>query len=817
MVNLTSVFPWLSIRNKLLIAFAGLSIFPVALVGIYDIISNVNSTREIAFTKLTQDVSTIREKSENFLTNVDTDLRLLSNSSAFRRFIETTDPLTPGATREQTFAEVLSFVRTKGTYYQIRLVNYEGDELLRIEDADPNGSTRRYQIVPNDELRSSNAAYYFLLTRDLKPDQIAFAPAELVGPAGTRVPVISFAMPINNHSGRAGILIANVFAQDLFRVLESSQGTMNGNVVLVSSDGYYLFHSKKKNAWNRLLASREEDNLRRDYPANVVTQISSGKAGIADTGEEIISYAPLFIGDSTDPARQISNGLAIPLYVFEAVPKDLILGPIHSLARNFAGLLAFFLAAAIGLGLLATRQFTRPIAEMQHGAEIIAKGNYDHRLSIETRDEIEQLAEQFNRMAGALEAREKEIQLHRATLERAVQERTRELMEEKAKLQAVLDNVPSAFVLIDNEFRIRSASAAFSQITGRRLDDVRGRDCHQVLCQGGFCHTCLCEQVLLSGNTATHIDEVVADNGYPQFIEHVAIAMKENGENTSILEIITDVTQRKRLEQNLVRTERLMAAGEMSAIIAHEFRNALTSIKMILQLQKELQQLSRADKKSLGVALKSLYHMEDIVTELLNFGRPSPMNFHMHDLNTIIAEGLSFIRIQMGAENIKLVTSIDDSIPAMRLDASHLKEAIINVVLNAIQAIRSKEEPKAKETITVVAKGIVLNRTLHDFGLVSSVGNPSCQSELQDEEIVLSKGTGCVLVEISDTGPGIEKRILDRIFDPFFTTKTNGTGLGLPMVKRTVNAHGGIVTAKSSRSKGTIFRIYLPVENGRTP
>ena len=79
---------------------------------------------------------------------------------------------------------------------------------------------------------------------------------------------------------------------------------------------------------------------------------------------------------------------------------------------------------------------------------------------------------------------------------------------------------------------------------------------------------------------------------------------------------------------------------------------------------------------------------------------------------------------------------------------------------------------------------------------------------------MLQKGLPCASVSIADNGPGIDRALLRRIFDPFFTTKTNGTGLGLPMVKRTVNAHGGVVTVKSTRGKGTLFEILLPLRSG---
>jgi PAS domain S-box-containing protein len=474
-----------------------------------------------------------------------------------------------------------------------------------------------------------------------------------------------------------------------------------------------------------------------------------------------------------------------------------------------------FLALAFGLGILATQQFARPIATVQQGAEIIADGNYSHRLHIDTGDEIEKLAEQFNSMAASLERHEQEIQLHRTKLEEMVQERTQELTEEKTKLQALLDNVPSAFVLLDKHCHIQTASAAFAAITGKNLRDVEGQDCHPIFCQGGFCQQCVCERVLVSGEIESHVDNIPGRNGEDRFIEHIAVPKKEDGEVTSILEIITDVTERKRLERNLIRTEKLTAAGEISAIIAHEFRNALTSIKMILQLQQESKRRTTPERRSLAVALSSLSHLENVVSELLNFARPSPMVFEPAHLKTIIDESLAFIAPRIAGHNIRLKNSVPASLPAMMLDKSRWKEAIINLFLNALQAIESKSAHPSAESIAVTAKRATLRKTLRDQAFIEpSLPDNEGGTFYGNGEIVLPRGTRVLLVAISDTGPGISQKNIHRIFDPFFTTKTNGTGLGLPMVKRTVNEHRGIIEAKSKSRRGTTFNIYIPMRMG---
>src|SRR5208283_4908898 len=478
---------------------------------------------------------------------------------------------------------------------------------------------------------------------------------------------------------------------------------------------------------------------------------------------------------------------SVTVYAVESVPESVIMGRARSFALVFAGWTILFLVSAIGLGLLATRQFTRPIAQLESGAEIIAKGNYEHRLHVETNDEIGTLADQFNVMAASLEARGKEIVQHHAKLEEMVHQRTRELLEEKTKLQALLDNVPSAFILLDKNFRIQTVSAAFEGLTHVALPDVRGKDCGHLFGNGDACHDCLCRKAVESGMAESRIERVIDQEQGERFIERIAIPMKENEEVNSVLQIITDVTKRKRFEQELVYTEKLTAAGEMSSFVAHEFRNSLTSIKMILQLLRESKRISRTEKKSLDVALDSMSHMEGIVIELLDFARPKPMQMAAWNLNTIVHESLEFVKSHMREKRVDLIEKLELPSDLLRLDESRIKESIINILLNAIQSMNAHPGVNRCGTITVVTKRERLRETMRDIAF-GREGEGKHHSE-----IVLEKGSKCAVIEITDTGSGIEKDQLSRIFDPFYTTKINGTGLGLPMVKRSVNAHGGVV------------------------
>jgi PAS domain S-box-containing protein len=376
-------------------------------------------------------------------------------------------------------------------------------------------------------------------------------------------------------------------------------------------------------------------------------------------------------------------------------------------------------------------------------------------------------------------------------------------------LQAVLDNVPSAFVMLDGNGRIQTASAAFTSITGLRLDDVQGMDGYDVFRTRGFCQ--MEGWGTPKGTIESHIDRNVDESGAEQFIEHMTIPIMEDGQTSAILQIITNITQRKRLEEHLIHSEKLMATGEMAAIIAHGFRNSLTSIKMILQLQQESKQLGRGSKRSLRVALDSISRMETVVQELLNFARPSPMVFATADLNTLIDQALVLLDPRLKEHGVRARKSLDQRLPPMTLDAAQVRESIVNLLLNAYQAIEIHPAKPGRGKITIATKRVVLQKTLRDYQPPDMTGQRTREHEGTGREIVLRKGMACVRITITDNGPGIDRGAILRIFDPFFTTKPNGTGLGLPMVKRAVNAHGGVLAIKSVKNKGTTFEIYLPL------
>ncbi|MBI2418482.1 MAG: hypothetical protein HYV28_11410 [Ignavibacteriales bacterium] len=270
------------------------------------------------------------------------------------------------------------------------------------------------------------------------------------------------------------------------------------------------------------------------------------------------------------------------------------------------------------------------------------------------------------------------------------------------------------------------------------------------------------------------------------------------------------MTSKRKLEQQIIRSEKLLAIGEMSAMIAHEFRNALTSIKMILQLMKESPKLPKRDKRSLTIALHSIYHMEIVIRQLLNFSQPTALTMKPVDLNTLLLECLPFIRIQAQKKDIKLSKILSAGIPELMINEQALKETIVNLLINATHAFEA-ESIKLRRHILIKTEIVKIDETMTDIDIGVENEYFKMESSLPQQEIIIEKDTDCVVIKVYDNGCGIPEDHIPHLFEPFFTTKEKGSGLGLAIAKRTVNAHGGIMLVKSKLGKGTMFSIFFPL------
>ncbi len=269
-------------------------------------------------------------------------------------------------------------------------------------------------------------------------------------------------------------------------------------------------------------------------------------------------------------------------------------------------------------------------------------------------------------------------------------------------------------------------------------------------------------------------DEAFTDDDV-RLLESVAAHVADLVERVQLLADLRKNYEALRTAQTeLVKHERLAALGELSAIMAHEVRNPLGVIFNALTALKRTAPHDADTFSMLLIIEEEAGRLNRIVGDLLDFARPYTAERKPVPVETMVARAVDAATRSVESQNVKIVTEFPHEIPALSLDARLMGQAIINLVVNAIQAV-----PKGGQvTVRVFVEALRTSERL--------------------------------VIEVHDDGPGISPAAAARLFEPFFTTKAFGTGLGLAVVKRIVEAHGGDVSARAHAPRGTVFSIRIP-------
>jgi signal transduction histidine kinase len=229
-------------------------------------------------------------------------------------------------------------------------------------------------------------------------------------------------------------------------------------------------------------------------------------------------------------------------------------------------------------------------------------------------------------------------------------------------------------------------------------------------------------------------------------------------------------------KQVMLRAERLAALGTLSAGLAHEIRNPLVAIKTFTQLLPERYDDEEFRNYFLNVTAGEIDRISSLVTELLEFARPSEPFFQQEDINSTLEKMIKLINNEAKKKDLQIVTNLELQLPTVTMDKEQMKQVFLNILLNAIQATPEKGK------ISIRTSKNTQNAN-HEF----------------------------IQVEISDTGKGVSPEEVDKIFTPFYTTRSQGSGLGLAISHQIVEEHEGTITVESILNKGAVFTVNLPV------
>jgi len=371
---------------------------------------------------------------------------------------------------------------------------------------------------------------------------------------------------------------------------------------------------------------------------------------------------------------------------------------------------------------------------------------------------------------------ERQLETYREELEHNVNERTREIEETKQYLENLLENANDVIYTLDTEQRFTYVNSKI-EAWGYRKDDLIGRPYLALLSKRHRGRRL--KSTLDIGAKQVYEVEVVTRTGEPRAVM-VSVSPLHGSEGAilGVLGIARDMTETKKLEQRIRNSEKLASVGRLAAGVAHEINNPLGGIlNCLYNLRKGTLSPSRQEEYRVSME-DGVRRVQTIVRQLLDFSQQHEPEFALTDINHVVDRVLVLTTHLFAPNRIRLETGFGQGLPNVTLDRHMIEQVLMNLVLNAVQAMKD-------------GGGLTIRTSVVE---------------------------GVCLIEVCDTGSGIPPVVLPRIFDPFFTTKSEGegTGLGLSVSLGIVERHGGKILVHSEVGKGTTFTLCLPVSRERS-
>lgn len=363
-----------------------------------------------------------------------------------------------------------------------------------------------------------------------------------------------------------------------------------------------------------------------------------------------------------------------------------------------------------------------------------------------------------------------------------------ELMKKNTELEQIFDTVPDAMVYANKTRRILKVNKSFTSLFQYMPDEVIGlstsllyNDQAEFNNQGKIRYNPHAPRL-----TAPYEVEYKRKNSQVFTGETVGSKLTDSkGRVIGMLALIRDVTEKRKIEAIINRSQKIESVGRIAGSIAHDFNNILTVIsgysELIITKTSELPEISSQARQISDAVAKA----KKLTRHLLTFSRKQTLTFSKIDINELIRNFRDFLYPVLG-RNISLYLSFSEQSCYVKADAGQIEQILMNLAVN------SRDSFSSKGKITISSQKIKINGSKTDL-------------------VNLPPGD-YALITFEDNGCGIEKEVMEHIFEPFFTTKAKdkGTGLGLSTTYGIIKLHGGEITVSSVPGKGTVFRIYLP-------
>lgn len=347
---------------------------------------------------------------------------------------------------------------------------------------------------------------------------------------------------------------------------------------------------------------------------------------------------------------------------------------------------------------------------------------------------------------------------------------SRALAKVRAFSDQVVENLPMGLIATDENGKVAAYNQTAEAILGIPSDTVFAESAAKVLPQE------LWKLTERLGNSGTVVEEEVecqtaSSTGVPLKVSGAVLHGEDEGFLGYVF-IFRDLVEVRRLQQEVERTKRLASLGSLAAGVAHEIRNPLSSVKGFATYFREKLKDSPQDRDTATTMIQEVERLDRVIGQLLEFARPSTLKIKPVRVTDLIRHSLKLIEGDARTKGVEVKADLPANLPQALMDADRMNQVLLNLYLNAIQAMDG---------------GGVLQVTVS-----------------RDDSRKLTT------ITVSDNGRGIEAADQERIFDPYFTTKSDGTGLGLAIVHKILDAHGGSIKVRSQKGAGTTVTMTLP-------
>jgi PAS domain S-box-containing protein len=400
-----------------------------------------------------------------------------------------------------------------------------------------------------------------------------------------------------------------------------------------------------------------------------------------------------------------------------------------------------------------------------------------------------------------------------------------ELSSEKSKLESLVGGIKAGLVVLDPEVRVIWSNDLFQTWFGP-LEDIKDLYCYELFRLRNPEEECAALRAMRSGEVEKGESFAYTIGGEERYFQlTTAPVIDKDGKIVQLVELVQDITDHKRLEEELVKhrdhleeivkertaelltayrelerevierakaesqlrqSQKMEAVGQLAGGIAHDFNNRLFAIRNYAHILKATEEEGSA-LETIEKLIVSCDRAAQLVDDLLKFSREKAINPKPIDVSVIVREAHSILEIAAGKE-VEFTMNLSSEPLQVMADASNMEHVLLNLVNNA--------------------------RDVMPEGGKISISTERVEADsVPDDALDGGRACPCALILVSDTGPGLQEDTKDKIFDPFFTTKEigKGTGLGLAIVYGVVKQHGGFVDVASEPGKGTTFRIFLPL------